>query len=393
MQIDGRTLLMSTSMMMAILSFVIFSMRRTAAASAKGLEHFAIGTFVGAVGTLLIGLRGEAPLWLSLIVGNAAVVASAAFEMLAVRRFDGKTAPLRWVVFAVGLVVVAQVSSMVFSFEGALQLRVLSSTLLLAGLMGATAWNLLTNEKMSISRAMALTSYVGFTTTCLVRVFFVLFYSTGKSSIFDGATSSVAMYFASAALGLCAAVGFILMVTDRVQAHLFFLASHDPLTGARTRRSFMDIAAHEIERSARSGKGAALLMADLDHFKSINDRFGHQAGDRALQNFVTAAKNTLRRDDVFARYGGEEFVALLPNTSLADAMMVADRLRTATQNQTLITEEGVQHITVSIGVADTGLIGLDVMALIGAADKALYHSKHTGRNKVFSAAKLPGDGP
>ena len=115
----------------------------------------------------------------------------------------------------------------------------------------------------------------------------------------------------------------MLMASDRLHDELEHLARHDALTGCLGRRAWLDICNQEMDRSIRSGRQMAVLMMDIDHFKKINDNYGHQIGDRVIVDFVKHATGALRRADSLGRYGGEEFVALLPETGSAQALIVA----------------------------------------------------------------------
>jgi diguanylate cyclase (GGDEF)-like protein len=135
-----------------------------------------------------------------------------------------------------------------------------------------------------------------------------------------------------------------------------------------------------IMQQARKGEPISALMFDLDHFKSINDRFGHAIGDKALHLFATTATVSTRTTDIVGRFGGEEFVALLPG-KLADAKIVAERVRKAFQAAGVTVAGCDLNATVSVGVA-SGEPGTDIIALLAAADGALYRAKANGRNRV-----------
>jgi diguanylate cyclase (GGDEF)-like protein len=157
-------------------------------------------------------------------------------------------------------------------------------------------------------------------------------------------------------------------------------ASTDELTGLLNRRGFMDAAQQLIARQARKGEPVSALMFDLDHFKSINDRFGHGIGDKVLHVFATTVGTSLRAFDVVGRLGGEEFVALLPGTA-ADAKIAAERVRKAFEAAGLTIDGCELHATVSIGAA-CGRPEGDIVALLAKADIALYRAKANGRNRI-----------
>jgi len=164
-------------------------------------------------------------------------------------------------------------------------------------------------------------------------------------------------------------------------------ASMDPLTRLFNRRGFAEATSRLIEREARAGRPVTVLIFDIDHFKSINDRFGHPAGDEILKLFSAVVVNNLRISDLSGRIGGEEFAALLP-CPLDEGVIVAERVREAFEASGIVCDEGPVDTTVSIGVAG-GPAGTELEVLLAAADTALYQAKRSGRNRVEAAVELP----
>ena len=174
-----------------------------------------------------------------------------------------------------------------------------------------------------------------------------------------------------------AGLSLILMVNERVQSRLHELATCDSLTGVLNRRAFLAAAEAELERSRRYGTALGLVMIDLDHFKRVNDTYGHQAGDRVLVDFTQRVRPLLRTTDVFGRMGGEEFVLLLPQTGLDESLQVAERIRCS-----LTVADISPSYTASFGVATAVGGAPAIESLIANADTALYRAKATGRNRV-----------
>ena len=169
--------------------------------------------------------------------------------------------------------------------------------------------------------------------------------------------------------------------------HAIGQALVDTLTGLNNRRYFESHIAALIDKAAHSGRPLSLMALDIDHFKSVNDRFGHDAGDRVLKNFAARVRRMVRAADLVCRLGGEEFVVVMPDTTIAVAARVAERVRAIVGTEPFeIDEEGKTiPVTVSIGLAERGR-DANPEALFKAADKALYESKHNGRNRVTAAA-------
>ena len=171
------------------------------------------------------------------------------------------------------------------------------------------------------------------------------------------------------------------------------LSVTDPLTGAFNRRYMMEQLPREIERCRRYGNPLSVIMCDVDHFKQVNDIKGHSAGDDVLQQFVTRMQRSIRANsDWVARLGGEEFLIVLPETGFQGAMFVAEKIRAIMTSTPFVTREGDVAATSSFGVASTELHGPDLAmkseTLIRAADRCLYTSKQSGRNRA-TGAEIP----
>jgi diguanylate cyclase (GGDEF)-like protein len=178
-----------------------------------------------------------------------------------------------------------------------------------------------------------------------------------------------------------------MLVSDRAVTVHKTAASVDPLSGMLNRRGFSEASNRVIEREAAAGRAVTVMIFDIDHFKSINDRFGHPAGDEILKLFSTVVVSNLRISDLSGRIGGEEFAALLA-CSLDEGVIVAERVREAFETSNIVCEEGPVDTTVSIGVAG-GPAGTELEVLLAAADTALYQAKRSGRNRVEAAEELP----
>jgi diguanylate cyclase (GGDEF)-like protein len=157
------------------------------------------------------------------------------------------------------------------------------------------------------------------------------------------------------------------------------LAGSDPLTGLPNRRHFEETLQRELARAARTEQPINLLILDIDHFKKINDTYGHQTGDAVLRAVARRLSETVRVGDVVARYGGEEFAIVMPNATTEDAVVLAERILRNVANIDV-------PVTASIGIATFIRHATDGSALIDAADRALYESKRSGRNRATVCA-------
>jgi diguanylate cyclase (GGDEF)-like protein len=182
-------------------------------------------------------------------------------------------------------------------------------------------------------------------------------------------------------LTVLASIALLLYRLKRSQLRFMRLARRDGLTGIFNRQHFVEEAEQALRYAAKSLRGACLILIDLDHFKNINDTYGHVAGDHALRRAVSICQQHLHSSDVFGRIGGEEFGILLPECGLLQALERAESIRQAIQS---MPEDGTGHVplTASFGVATTAHHGYDLRRLLVAADSALYRAKRDGRNRV-----------
>ncbi|MGH8762789.1 MAG: GGDEF domain-containing response regulator [Nitrosospira sp.] len=177
-----------------------------------------------------------------------------------------------------------------------------------------------------------------------------------------------------------------LRVAERILAlhkKLHVQATHDRLTGIWNRAAIVDCLEKELERAARQNTRIGVVLADLDHFKQVNDTHGHAAGDRVLQEAAQRMRLALRPYDRIGRYGGEEFLIMTPGCTWSDAMTLAERIRGSISAEPVNGQSGEIPITVSLGATISGgRAGEDANTLIAAADEALYRAKKTGRNRT-----------
>jgi diguanylate cyclase (GGDEF)-like protein len=195
-----------------------------------------------------------------------------------------------------------------------------------------------------------------------------------------------------ALLTLLYVVGTAFIVVVMTKEHTLHVhktaAMTDPLTGLFNRRGFFDLAQKLLDMRARKGQTVSVLLFDLDHFKSVNDRFGHDIGDETLRVFSATIAASMRNEDIVGRLGGEEFVAILPN-GIDPAVAIAQRLRGAFQAAGISIAGHPLHATVSIGAAELRPGEHRIEQLLTRADIALYRAKSGGRNRVVADIGLP----
>jgi diguanylate cyclase (GGDEF)-like protein len=168
----------------------------------------------------------------------------------------------------------------------------------------------------------------------------------------------------------------------RLFAETVRLARTDSLTGIANRHHLFEVGAQELSRARRFGHRLSALMLDIDHFKAVNDMYGHASGDEVLRGVARACLDVTRDIDIVARYGGEEFVILLPETDMAGAYLVGERLREHVEQTVTETERGAVGVTISVGIAILEPESNELASLLSLADKALYEAKQAGRNRI-----------
>ncbi|HEX2018018.1 MAG TPA: diguanylate cyclase [Aurantimonas sp.] len=185
----------------------------------------------------------------------------------------------------------------------------------------------------------------------------------------------------SVVMGLMMQREYNLMLREQALARE---ALTDPLTGLANRRAFDGLFHREVVAAQGETPGPSLLLVDVDHFKQVNDTFGHEKGDLALQEITRVLRAMVREGDTVARYGGEEFCLLLPRTVQKDALIIAERVRETLARSSISLGEQSLRLTVSVGVASASAPGVQAQELFAAADRALYRAKRLGRNRVLA---------
>lgn len=379
MSLDVNTLFIVTIYVEAILGLLLLF------AWAQNPQIRAVAWWGGAhilraVSVLLFGMHGSVHEAISIDLANALLFLSFAVTWTGARVFDGRPVlPMYLVAGPVAWIVIARLPSL----SGALELRFL----LAAGIITTYTW--LTAYEFWRGRSEPLVSrWPAIIILFIHGAMFLL--RTPLSAMLPW--SPVSQIFESVwltaisleALLFTISIAFILlaMAKERTEHRHKTAAMVDPLTAMANRRSFLHEGDELMKRHAANPCPAAVLLIDLDHFKSINDRFGHAIGDRVLQVFSDTAKAHLRSTDLIGRLGGEEFAAVLYDAGREEAVALAERICSAFAEAATQVDGRSVVATVSIGVAVNGDQPLDIAELLGQADLALYCAKERGRNRV-----------
>ena len=377
-------MIIASSLMMAASMAVVGWGRRR-----DGLGRWAAALLVNAIGHLLIMLRGLIPDVLSIVVGNLMLSSVFVGMIAAVYQFQGR--PVRWaLLLAPPLLVLVFVSVYINNYPA----RV-SFVGLVIGLQAV--WALLaalSHRHATVGRGQWLL-VAGLLLEAVVlgvRALVAISTHSEATNILQSSALQTLTFLATFSVVLVSSVGFVFMSRDRADENNRVLAALDPLTGVANRRSLIAALDRDVARAQRMREPMALMMVDIDHFKDVNDRYGHPAGDRVLCSVVNVLRQRVRAQDLVGRYGGEEFMVLLPDTGLAGAEQLARALCKAVE-ESRCPADGVPGpgiaVTVSIGVFGGRLESGDSWdMLIAAADRALYQAKNNGRNRVEVATGL-----
>lgn len=373
--LDLRSLVVMSGIMGLLLALVTFFLRLSYPRSIRGLGLWAAAHAWVFLSALLFGGRGILPDFVTIVLANLCILTGVIFYHAGLEVFLGRRPP--WRLWCALLVLLSPPLYWYALVDPNYNARLIVVCLVWALIFLSMAWLVWRSAPPSFPTRFTVVVLVVHAGVLLLR-FFSAWMPLEEEGLLTP-TRVQSIYVGSNALMLLAlGMGFILMAGDRLRAEFEHIASHDPLTGVLTRRVFMDACTQELARCRRHGRSMALLLMDIDHFKSVNDTHGHQMGDRVLIDFTRRVTGLLRRPDLLARFGGEEFVLLLPETSREDAIAVAQRILARVAELS----EGLPAITVSIGVATNRADEEQIDALLARADKALYQAKDEGRNRV-----------
>ncbi|HZD91624.1 MAG TPA: GGDEF domain-containing protein [Pseudolabrys sp.] len=383
MHLDVKTLFMVTIHVEAILGLLLlFAWVQNTQIHAVAWWGFA--HLVRAASVTLFGLYGYAPNLVSIDLANALLFTAFAMTWTGARVFDGR--PFEPVYLITGAVIWFLVCRL-----PVLQNAVAARALIASGIVTTYTW--LTayefwrgrDEKL-VSRWPAIFMLFAHGALYLLRTPLVALLPWAPNNDLTGSVWLTVLSFEALLLTISIAFILLAMAKERTELRHLTAAMVDALTGIANRRSFLQEAQALAQRHGSDPRPTAVLLIDLDHFKSVNDRFGHAIGDRTLQLFAEAARASMRSSDLLGRLGGEEFAAVLRDADEARALAVADRVREAFARAAQDVDGRPVCATVSIGVVLCGGPVLDVTELLAQADQALYFAKERGRNRVELAS-------
>jgi diguanylate cyclase (GGDEF)-like protein len=387
MDLDIRTMMVMTALqsllLAGLLALVSMHVENMRGVRAWALSELAIGVSLGLAYTQLT--PGNS--WI-VVVGAGVLVLGLNFQLIGNLAFCKRAVRWHWMGLSTGLAVILNIIFVVLYPD--IPHRVICNSLILAALSMANAYVLFRHDEPPIRAALWFTGG-GFgllSSLLILRAAYVAIFPAHDYGLYAQIAINPATFFVVCVVQLILVIGFVLMMHYRIAHDLKTLAARDGLTGALNRRRLEEEFEHLRALYLRGGGSLAVMMIDVDHFKAINDQYGHLVGDEVLRRLAALTESTIRKQDYFARYGGEEFCILMPATTEQDALLIAERLRQSYAEMPMDGGDAPWFSTISIGVADATLAGFEFDTLIAAADSAMYAAKMRGRNRVVSYSSL-----
>lgn len=383
MKLDISTLFLVTIYVEAILGLLLlFAWAQNT--SIHAVAWWGFGHLCRAGSIVLFGMYGTAPDLVTIDLANAVLFTSYAVTWTGARVFDGRPAePVYLVTGAVLWLLICRLPGL----SDSLDLRVLVASGIIAAYTWLTAFEFWRGRAEAlVSRWPAIFMLFAHGSLFLLRTPLVAVLPWLSTSDIYGSVWLTVLSFEALLFTISIAFILLAMAKERTELRHKTAAMIDPLTRLPNRRSFMEEAERLKERHRSHPKPVTVLLMDMDHFKSINDRFGHAIGDQVLEVFAESARQSVRTSDLVSRLGGEEFAAVLYDLSREKAFAVADRIRTSFAQAALEVDDHPIAATVSIGLAYCDLEAFELGELLAQADRALYVAKERGRNRVETAA-------
>ena len=377
--LDPAVAIATSALMSLMLLALLGSLLRS---GVPGVLEWFLANLLLVVALPLLLLRGSIPDIISVVFANVLVALSAVTYYAGCARFMRR--PVYWLALSCAVVVVGLALVYLRYVVDSIPARVLITTMFTAAICILVAYS------VSQRRRPGRSAYPYRVTAVLALIFgmcqaargvYFMSLSDVSNPLMFASQGSVVLLAVAAAMTPMLSMAAMMMVHDALLADARDAANRDFLTGALSRKGFEAVADLRLKEVRKQGLELSLLVVDLDHFKSVNDTFGHAGGDAVLRDFVRMTQLQLRRGDVLGRMGGEEFAVLLPRTAPGDALHLAERLCVAAASRSVQTPSGMCRYSISGGIAGW-LAGETFDHLNMRADRALYEAKQAGRNTV-----------
>jgi len=352
--------------------------------SFRGFRSLGYSYLLFSLGFILLGLRQYIPDFFSIIIANLVIVAGFSLLILGILRF------LKYEIrtferISIALLCLMAIAFVYFTyFSTSVNARIGIISAIIVGQSIYAGFHVLTNKDQTI---LTFTRILGFSLICCAFIYLlrisVAFNEPELDDFMHAGTIHAFSLIALQLVAITSCFSLTISASQQLASKLAIQATVDSLTNIYNRRAFDEFATKGVLRAQREKTPISLILMDIDFFKQVNDSYGHQVGDKVLQEFSLRLKNSLRQYDILARYGGEEFTLLLPDTNTSTAMIIAEKLRnTIAQPVFCLAGDTELKVTASFGVATNQGEHIHWQQLISFADQALYHAKENGRNCV-----------
>jgi len=381
---DIRTGVIVCAVLALLIDGLLLVVYRSLPASYRpSLRWWLAGSVLHPVGFLLLGARDMIPGWLSIVVANTLLGVALSCTAISLRMFYGVEQRRARLFLIAGLITTT--AFWFSSVDPNQHLRTVLMSALLAVLVGSSARAIFRrNGPKGLIPALTGGVFALGTVMLVFRSLNEMAYPTDL--IFNSSLPHVLAFGVIGLLPVLSTICFLLICTHECQLELERAARVDFLTGICNRRAIEDLAQRVIAAARRHGMPLSMMIIDVDHFKRINDDFGHAAGDRALLETVARIRDSMRVEDLVGRFGGEEFVVVMPNTDAGSARIAAERVRSAFASAPMLIEGSPVTVTVSVGVSLLIAEDAQFAHLLRRADHAMYAAKAAGRNRVMMDA-------
>ena len=378
------------SMLLTFMLSMLLAITRTHHKEVHGPGYWAVGNLVIGLGMVLVLIQLDAPKVIFL-PSMALIGAGLSLYINGIQAFIGRKPDHRIPIIVFGLLALIDAYFMLIRHD--ILLAIVLSALIFSviyfysarltfsrdeGVVGNLFWIV---SSLYLLMALLMLGRAVYASQASVEIFES--FATWPINAYTFMLGAVSQFFISSL--------FVLMLSYKLNQSLESIATIDGLTSILNRRGLEDAALKMQDMCKRINLSMTVILIDIDHFKKVNDKYGHLTGDDVLRHIAKVVAGILRSSDVFGRYGGEEFCAFLPNTTEGDAIGLAERIRAGVEASPLKLERGPIKTTISIGVADSVRAGYDFKGLIAAADGALYSAKNGGRNQVVSYTQITRD--
>jgi diguanylate cyclase (GGDEF)-like protein len=382
--LDAQTMLFMNVLVGICLSLALsFSIRDRFIC--PGAKYWLAGMYCSTIGMSCLWLRLYIPLTISVVIGNGLIVLSYTQIWLGLRQYNKSLQPRdRWIMLFAPFTSLVLIGMLIYDSTN-ITLRILFLSSLLICLLMMSIWQALKNRKTAETGRL----FLVFTLSIIMIGNIIRVLTASKlmnnTSLFDNNLSNI-LLMANATISLLGMGFSVLLISSQwLQQRLYIHATYDALTGVYNRYALIELGATLELTTNLSSRLWSLAIIDIDHFKQVNDQYGHPVGDVVLKQIAASLKTQIRHRDIIARYGGEEFVVVLPDTALEHTRQWADRVRHHIATTPLIIDNHTVHITVSIGIAASDATVYKLNEVLKLADSALYKAKNAGRNQVQSS--------